>query len=265
MIFGFGWMPYLCIGIYGQRSAWFTDKSLCSVLRLFDLIGEYNLCLNQSLFSPAKLILPIWHVSFLVLRLLQHWGRHTLPPPSVIPSFFSPCRSLWKIIAVHWERYWFGLAMLKEKVSFIFSKTQTKEEKIGHVLESFSHPICVCFLFSPSFCCFVFLSTSACFSSTLFCLVFYFCLAWLLLFMCSFPQFTAPFSSHFDHLSVLFLFMPLSQWRSCSSVRHQVSSDTGYTHPHVSLLYLQVPLWPKPPSPCWFSSLISTNRGHSLS
>lgn len=184
-----------------------------------------SFCLNQTLFLPAKLILPIRCVSSPVLQ-------------KILP-FSPPCRSLWKIIGVHWECYWFSLAVLREKVSFIFSKIQTKEEKIGHVLEGLSHPIFVCFVFSSPFLVF---------SSTLF------CLSLLLACQSSFCLCSFFLNSLLPiHILTIFIFLLCSCFSvnaaavflvSVLYVRHQVIPSTGHTRPHiVPFLYLQLPLW----------------------
>lgn len=54
-------------------------------VRWFDLIGGFDIRLNQGFVLPAKLILPIFSC---VLRILQHWGRHTHPPPFTFSLLF---------------------------------------------------------------------------------------------------------------------------------------------------------------------------------
>lgn len=139
----------------------------------------------------------------------MHAYIRTLLHPS-FPPFSHPCRSLWKVMGVHRVRYWFSLAVLREKVSFIFSKIQTKEENIGHVIEGFSHSISVCFLFLPLLL----------FCPSLFRLSF---LSVFLLFM----NFLSQFMSLSHSASAVYLLRVLY-------VRHQVVPNTDLTHPHTA-------------------------------
>lgn len=155
------------------------------------------------------------------------------------PPFSPPCRSLSKIIGVHWERYWFSLAVLREKVSFIFSKIQTKEEKIDHVLKGLSNPIYICFLYSSPFLLFCLLVHFCLFSSTLFCLSLLlacqssFCLCSFLL------NSPIPIHTLLGHFCVHALFMLLSQCCSCLSSFCFICQASGnsqhwpHTHPDI--------------------------------
>lgn len=104
-------MYWLCMK--GQKWLWFVDNFILNVLFLYILKHFLN----------CRLILP-----------------NPLAQQTYIPRLFLPVpprKSLWKIIGVQWECYWFGLGVLREKVSFIFSKIKTKEEKIARILKCF--------------------------------------------------------------------------------------------------------------------------------
>lgn len=110
-----------------------------------------------------------------------------------------------------------------------------------------------------------FLPLFACFSFTLFRRVFpsFSCLCGFL------SQFTAPSSSpHSVHFSVFLMFMTLSQCHCCLPSVWFICQAQGkaphWLHTHTftfTTLYLQVPLWPKPPCPYWFTSQVFPNLG----
>lgn len=92
-------------------------------------------------------------------------SSRTLLPPS-FPPFSPPCRSLWKIIGVHWEHYWFGLGVLGEKVKLYL--VQNTDQR-GKNWPCFRRP------FTSNLCLFSFFF----FPFLLLCLLVHFCLFFL--------------------------------------------------------------------------------------
>lgn len=77
----------------------------------------------------------------------------TQTPPS-LPPFSPPRRSLWKIIGVHWEHYWFSLAMLRNKKKkselYLFQNTDQRGKNWPCFKGPFTSNLCLfSFYFLP--------------------------------------------------------------------------------------------------------------------
>lgn len=157
---------------------------------LFDLICECNL--YQSLLLPSTLILSLWRVFSAAEDTAQ--GKTHAPSSLVLSSlFFSPCRSLWKIIGVHWEHYWFGIAVLKEKSELYF--LQNTDQR-GRNWQCFRGPFTSnlwLFSFFFLFLLFCLLVYFCLFSSTLFCLIITSFFCWFSLFLSQIITPSSPF------------------------------------------------------------------------